>query len=203
MANDTLPPVGATVGITGTFRFDPTKPEGEQYTVEADRGAARELTALWRAVQRLAAIDAACLEVCRDNHGPTVGADAVDTDAGRYVCMDEHGRPIIDTSDSVEVIRRLDRLWETAVKRHEDAERRIKELEAARADYRADYDATTSLLADVMLQREELTQRLAAFEALAREAKRWLDSPDWMSGSLQIAEEVARLATPGEDDTHG
>lgn len=75
-----------------------------------------------------ALLERAALEVCRDNHGPTVGDDAVDPDAGRYVCMDEHGRPIIDTSDPAEVVRRLDHLWWKTSERCEKQEQRIKEL---------------------------------------------------------------------------
>ena len=198
MTTPDLPPVGATVG---QWTFD-----GEEWYSAtggyAPHGA--DPTRVWRAEQRLAAIDAACLEVCRDNHGPTVGADAVDPDAGRYVCMDEDGEPIIDTSDPAEVIRRLDRLWETAVKRHEDAEQRIKA-------WRAEYDAATELLATVMSQRDDLTQRLATFEALAREARDLMVPPmETLLGVVQYAQKVARvtdrlaaLATPVEDTAHG
>lgn len=140
MTTPDLPPVGATVtdaeGLPylvvaneyGTLFWRNAVGNGEWHYTPAFAPLGRSLTAAWRAEQRLAAIDAACLEVCRDNHGPTVGADAVDPDAGRYVCLNEDGEPFIDTSDPVEVIRTLDRLWWETSERCEKQEQRIKSL---------------------------------------------------------------------------
>lgn len=85
---------------------------------------------------RLDAIDAACLEVCRDNHESTVGDD-VDTEMGRYVCIGESGAPVIDEDEPAEVVRRLSQVWERMQERLEKAEARVAELEvdAARLDW--------------------------------------------------------------------
>lgn len=88
---------------------------------------------------KLDAVDAACLEVCRDNHESTVGADGVDREMGRYVCIGESGDPVIDEDEPAEVIRRLNRVWGLMQERAERAEaertpgqrRRIEALEWA------------------------------------------------------------------------
>lgn len=158
-----MPPVGATVvdavGVTYTLVAD----EHGNGAWEYGRGGVAHwsqepiLVALWRSEQarqaaepKLAAIDAACLEVCRDNDPVTVGAGNVDPDAGRYLCIGESGDSVIDEDDPAEVIRKLSRVWERMQERAERAEfentpgqrRRIEALEWAivRTLYAGDID---------------------------------------------------------------
>lgn len=174
-----LPPVGATVG---RWTFD-----GEEWYSATDGYAPHgaDITARWHAGQRIKELEA-------ENA-------ALEAEAQREHETDE-------TLLSALITETLCRLPAEIVA--DDWERHREEhLKGWLGQHRAFggwlSGQITAALDRERRERDGLTQRLATFEALAREAKRRLDSPYWMSGSLQIAEEVARLATPGEDTAHG
>lgn len=72
-------------------------------------GRQREIIRSLEATRAL--VDAACLAACSDNDAATVGPDACDPEAGRYLCLNENGDPLIDTNDPDEVVRALSDLW--------------------------------------------------------------------------------------------
>ena len=78
---------------------------------------------------QLAAVDAACLEVCRDNTVEVV--DEPDPELGRYLCLNENGDELIDTNDPAHVVRRLTQLWTGVSEKLEETLDRLAALTAA------------------------------------------------------------------------
>lgn len=88
----------------------------------------------------VAAVEAACFEVCRDNTREALGDDA-DPDLGRFVCVNEDGDPIIEADTPADVVRQMNSCWAAMGERFD---RLSADYAAARAEnerMRADLDA--------------------------------------------------------------
>ena len=131
---------------------------------------------------RLAKIEDACFAVCRDNTPGAVGAEGLDPDCGRFVCMNEDGDPLIDTDDPAEVVRELDRLWASVSEKAEQAEWRVKSMkDSARAICESEgigpyTDALYGIGMEMISRREQIARLDSQVRrAVAVVARAWCD----------------------------